>query len=394
MDAADRAAMTPPEAAALLAGTTFADRLALGAPLIVAGGEPLRVAFATTAALTLFGADTIEALEAIALGAESPGARRLRQLAETLPAGKPARLESLRFYAARRPLPIGLMCARVASADWRDFLVMATQPGAGEATAAVISPSEIAPPDVAEPAREAAVKPAADALVSRRFLWSLDADGRFGAPDAALQYTVGAQAPNAHERLDDFAARVALDAAGALTAAIAARRTFSALRLAWPEASGASARIALVSGAPVFDKDRRFSGFRGFGLFTEETVALAPIETAPPDAEEPAPSVDAVLASTEAHLPAGAESFTEPVSPSLVDAAPPSSAEPPAAGDPNRPKRRSPRPSATPRSSSCDPLRRCNRVPTSFRSDPARSRVWRCRPRNRVALATGGSPSS
>ena len=336
--------MTPPEAAALLAGTAFADRLAHGAPLIVAGGEPLRVAFATRAALTLFGVDTIEALEAIALGAESPGARRLRQLAETLPAGKPARLESLRFYAARRPLPIGLMCARVASADWRDFLVMATQPGAGEATAAVVAPSEIAPPVVAEPAREVTVKPAADALVSRRFLWSLDADGRFGAPDAALQSTVGAQVPNAHERLDDFAARVALDAGGALTAAIDARRTFSALRLAWPDVSGAVARVALISGAPIFDKGRRFSGFRGFGLFTDETVAVAPIETVPPATEEPAQSVDAVPAQAEALPPVDAASFAEPASPPLFGEAPPSSAEPPAASDPEPPKATLPSP--------------------------------------------------
>src|ERR1700758_3283792 len=103
MDAADRAAMTTADAAAMLAGTPFASALTHGAPLLVVGGEPARVLFATPAALALFGAEGIEALEAVALEADSPGARRLRLLAETLQPNAPPRIESLRFYASRRP---------------------------------------------------------------------------------------------------------------------------------------------------------------------------------------------------------------------------------------------------------------------------------------------------
>ena len=64
MDAADRAVMNPEDVAALVAGSSFAERLDRGAPLIVAAGSPARVEFATPAALALFGVETLGALDA------------------------------------------------------------------------------------------------------------------------------------------------------------------------------------------------------------------------------------------------------------------------------------------------------------------------------------------
>jgi hypothetical protein len=89
MDAADRPIIHSLEVAAVLAGSLFAERFDRGAPLILASGDPTRIAFATPAALALFGARTLGALEAIAFDAPHPGARRLRRLAETLAAGAP-----------------------------------------------------------------------------------------------------------------------------------------------------------------------------------------------------------------------------------------------------------------------------------------------------------------
>ncbi|HEY1945298.1 MAG TPA: ATP-binding protein [Roseiarcus sp.] len=280
--------MTFSDVAALLAGSPFADRLARGAPLIVAVGQPPQVEFATPAVLALFGVASREALEAVVFRAESPGARRLRRLAESLPPGKPPRMESLRFYAGRRALPMGFLCTRIAAMDWQDFLVLATPQAAGEAEPA---------PAVAEVAVPVAPVAPSSAPTQRRFLWSLDAEGRFGAPDAALKHTVGANAPDAGETLDALAARVGLDPDGALAAALAAHKTFSALRLAWPEAEQPTARIALLSGTPAIDKGR-FVGFRGFGLFTDETVPFARGEA--PLSAEPAPIEEQPLASVAA----------------------------------------------------------------------------------------------
>ena len=169
--------MSSQSAAALVAGSPFAERLDRGAPLIVAAGRPARVEFATPAALALFGVETLGALDAVALAAQSPGARRLRHLVEALAPGGPPRMESLRFYAGRLPLPVGLMCARIASSQGRDFLVMATPPNAGEAESPALA--------VAEPAAGEASR--IEIPSARRFLWSLDADDRFGAADRALE---------------------------------------------------------------------------------------------------------------------------------------------------------------------------------------------------------------
>ncbi|HYA72313.1 MAG TPA: PAS domain-containing sensor histidine kinase, partial [Roseiarcus sp.] len=264
-----------------------AERLERGAPLIVAAGRPARVAFATPAALALFGVETLGALDAVALAARSPGARRLRHLAEALAQGIPPRMESLRFYAGRLPLPVGLMCARIASSQGRDFLVMATPP----------TPSEAEPPALAVAEPTAGEAPRVEIAPTRRFLWSLDAQNRFARTDGALQEAVGSYAPNVGESLAALCARVGLDPTGDLAQAIAARRTFSALRLGWPEPDRASARIALMSGAPIFDKERRFAGFRGFGLFTGETIPCqaaerTPAEISPPAAEALAGAVE------------------------------------------------------------------------------------------------------
>ncbi len=266
--------MNSDDVATLVAGSPFAERLERGASLMVATGRPARIEFATSAALALFGVATLGALNAVALGGQSPGARRLRHLAETLARGVPPRMESLRFYAGRLPLAVGLMCARIAPSEDRDVLVMAAPTDPSEAE----SPA----PAVAEPPVKEA--PQAEIASARRFLWSLDAEGRFGQADRVLAEAVGLHAPGLGESLAALRARVGLDPTGDFAAAIAAQRTFSALRLAWPEAGRPQARIALMSGAPAFDKDRRFAGFRGFGLFSGETIGWEFVERAQEEA--------------------------------------------------------------------------------------------------------------
>ncbi len=91
------------DVAALVAGSPFAERLDRGAPLMVAAGPPARVEFATPAALALFGVGTLGALDALALSAPSPGARRLRLLVETLAKGLPHAWNRCDFTPAACP---------------------------------------------------------------------------------------------------------------------------------------------------------------------------------------------------------------------------------------------------------------------------------------------------
>jgi len=250
----ERAVASAEETAALLAGSPFAERLARGAATIVALGRPPRVLFANSAALTLFAAPDLAALEAHLFSPSSPGARRMTGLAEAAAAGPP-RVESLRFWLGRRPLPLALLCGRIG-----DRLVLATPPTPDEIRAA-------APPP--EPQR---------APPPRRFLWRLDGEERFGAVDPALADAFGDHAPQTGETLATFRARAGFDRDGKLADALAARRTFAALPMSWGEKDGA--RLALMSGAPEFDRDRRFAGWRGFGLFADQAAPDAP--SAPP----------------------------------------------------------------------------------------------------------------
>ncbi|HLJ71333.1 MAG TPA: histidine kinase dimerization/phospho-acceptor domain-containing protein [Roseiarcus sp.] len=264
------------QVAVLLAGTPFSAALAAGAPLLVAAVDPPRLVYASDAAKALFGAATLDEIGEAAMKGASPGARRLRDLGRLLPIGAPPRLELLRFFAGRKPLVVGLSCLLLTDSDGAAFLA-ATAPAPRASGGA---------PDTPEPAAEiAAASPPAGA--SDRFLWSVDEAMRFAEPAASLAEALGEAAPRSGETIPALKSRLDLDGDGRLEAALAARATFNNLRLAWPKASGGGQIILILSGAPLFDRERRFLGFRGFGRLTGETVAAA-AQTAPPD--QPSPS--------------------------------------------------------------------------------------------------------
>jgi PAS domain S-box-containing protein len=242
--------------------------MAKGAPLFVACGDPPQVVFATPAALAAFGVADARSLEAALFVPGSPSARRLRRLAAETPAEAPPRLEMLRVFVARKPVNRSWLCARL-TRDGVTFFVAA---------------------DVAAPADETAPDPvvAAPAPVpeaSLRFVWRLDGEGRFGAPDPALAEALGGEAPREGETLAALCARLGLDAVW--SEGVAARRTFSRLRVLWPTPDG-QGRVAWLSGAPQFGAGRVYQGFRGFGVLTEERAAVTrPIAPKPPKAEPP-----------------------------------------------------------------------------------------------------------
>jgi PAS domain S-box-containing protein len=100
-----------------------------------------------------------------------------------------------------------------------------------------------------------------------RFVWQMDADGRFTFGSNEFSAAVGLRTISALGRpWPEIAAALDLDPDGALDRAIASRTSFSAVPLAWP-VDGTAERVAVeMSGFPVFDGDRQFAGHRGFGL--------------------------------------------------------------------------------------------------------------------------------
>jgi hypothetical protein len=67
----------------------------------------------------------------------------------------------------------------------------------------------------------------------------------------------------------EVATELGLDPGGQVARAVATRETWSGLTVLWPvEAS--SKRLAVeLSGLPVFDRNRAFRGYRGFGVCRE-----------------------------------------------------------------------------------------------------------------------------
>ena len=255
-----------------------------------------RVVFATPAALALFGAKDIEALEGRLVGGEGPSARRLRHLAATLRIGEPPRLERMRFFVDRREAAVNLSCARfgeLAGASW--LLVSAPALGPAEpepdrepesepepsAAPASIRAEDMQPDDPAPPL------PGEPPPPKSRFLWTLDEKGRFGAAHPVLLAAVGAGAPRRGETLEFLLSRVQITRGDELASVVAARETFADALVEWPAARAGRVRHIALSAAPLFGPHREFMGYRGYGLLGEE------IESQRPSRDDGAPGASA-----------------------------------------------------------------------------------------------------
>jgi len=100
-----------------------------------------------------------------------------------------------------------------------------------------------------------------------RFVWQTDADAHFSVANQELADLLG---PNTASVLGrswpDIVLALNVDPHGQIAKAIAARQTFSGIVLQWPVDDFDERLPVEMSGLPVFDRDRQFKGFRGFGI--------------------------------------------------------------------------------------------------------------------------------
>jgi PAS domain S-box-containing protein len=263
------------EWAARLARTPFALAWEKSAPVVAACGNPPQIAFATAAALQAFGAADAAELQTSLFSADTPSGRRFRRLAVDIPEEAPPRLERLRYVVGRKPVMASWLCARLRRGE-QVYFVAAEVASAEE-------PYDLEEASAPTPVRAAPVPAPPPPVVldpPARFVWRLDAAGRFSAPDAALAERAGPFAPRAGETLEALSERLGLDAAW--RERVAARESFSQLALLWPEPPGEHGRVVSLSGAPAA------GGYRGFGLWTGERRALARAPR-PAEIERPAP---------------------------------------------------------------------------------------------------------
>jgi PAS domain S-box-containing protein len=99
-----------------------------------------------------------------------------------------------------------------------------------------------------------------------RFLWRMDAHGRFSLDAGEFTRLIGARTAAGFEQpWLEIAGRFGLDPDGRVVKAIATHDTWSGITLNWPVDGGSRLPVEL-SGLPWFDRARNFAGYRGFGV--------------------------------------------------------------------------------------------------------------------------------
>jgi PAS domain S-box-containing protein len=201
---------------------------------------------------------------------------------------KMGRAESLAVLGTAALGATALAAGR-AEGEYRDGSISIERIGSGASTAllATFRPAAAAtataepsatPPVEAEaasqqpPAREPQQQPASLAAMPERrqplrFVWQQDDDGRFTVGSEEFKALIGPQTAGAlGQKWSDIANALSLDPEGQVARAFAARDTWSGITVTFP-VDGTDTRLAVeLSGLPVFDRDRNFRGYRGFGV--------------------------------------------------------------------------------------------------------------------------------
>jgi PAS domain S-box-containing protein len=99
-----------------------------------------------------------------------------------------------------------------------------------------------------------------------RFLWRINAEGRFSLDAGEFTRLIGARTAARFERLmSDIAGLSGLDPDGRFVNAVATHDTWSGITLNWPVDGGDPLPVEL-SGLPITDRAANFAGYRGFGV--------------------------------------------------------------------------------------------------------------------------------
>jgi PAS domain S-box-containing protein len=141
-------------------------------------------------------------------------------------------------------------------------------PASAESTGQTV-PTPTAPPS--RPTIPLEVPPSSQASAERRpplrFVWQMDVEGRLSIDSDEFVMLVGPQTiATLGKPWGEAANSLVLDPDGQVARALASRNTWSGITVAFP-ADNTNVRLAVeLSGLPVFDRDRNFQGYRGFGI--------------------------------------------------------------------------------------------------------------------------------
>ena len=182
--------------------------------------------------------------------------------------------------------------AHAETADVKPSVVPATMPEA----AATVSQPQAPPPQTASPA-----EPIVERRHPLRFVWQMDADGRFVVGSDEFIALVGPKTTAAFGRTwNEISAELKLDPDNQIARAVSSHETWSGIVLPWPVDETSDRLPVELSGLPVFDRDRSFRGYRGFGVCRDlaRINQLARARRERPIGFMPAPEADDGMLST------------------------------------------------------------------------------------------------
>ena len=125
-----------------------------------------------------------------------------------------------------------------------------------------------------------------------RFVWQMDAANRFTLGGEDFAKLLGPKTAAVLDRpWAGIAAALKLDPQGAVESALAARDTWSGIVVAWPVDDDDQPLPIEMSGLPVYDRERKFEGYRGFGICrdVERLAALEQRRAQPANTSAPPP---------------------------------------------------------------------------------------------------------
>jgi PAS domain S-box-containing protein len=148
-----------------------------------------------------------------------------------------------------------------------------------------------------------------------RFVWQMDAATHMTAGIENFATVIGPETASVLNRSwAEVADILKLDAGDAVARALASHDTWSGIVVHWP-IDGSNDRVAIeMSGLPVFDRDRQFGGYRGFGVCRE---TAKPVKTESPPVQPAAIVPDAPV---QESVPDNVLAFRPPPEPAVPTA--------------------------------------------------------------------------
>jgi PAS domain S-box-containing protein len=279
--------------AALLSDPALAGRLGEDSAALAWDAQAGRVLWASPAAQD-FAQRVADSEGRVTAG--FPGRERLAALAGGLAPRAGMRVERLRFSSDTAEAPAELAC-RLIQVDGADVLltVFSGAPpahiGGEEAHAAGTGDEQQHPAPFVERVRRHG---------RRRFIWSIDREGRFASMSSPLGEVVGPEnAAVIGLTWADILERWVVDAQGRIAEDLARRTTWSDETVLWRVADTSYVVPVDLGGMPVFGRGHEFEGFRGFGLCRADEIRPAPdspvllAKASPPPDEPPASEPEA-----------------------------------------------------------------------------------------------------